>query len=79
MSEKRETPFTVKEFHDLAEQRRDEWVAARMAAYSADPLGTYPVYKMERTSDMFYHEGPPVEANGDFIPIELYGMGTWSL
>lgn len=64
--EKRTEPFTVKEIHELAERHRDEWMSARVAAYKADPVGTYPMHKFVHASDMFYHPGPPS------IPIHYY-------
>lgn len=65
-SEKRTTPFTVKEIHELVERHQDEWIATRTAAYKADPVGTYPMFKFEHASDMFYIPGPPS------IPIHYY-------
>lgn len=65
---KRTVPYTVEETHELAQRRADEWIAARLAEYRADPIGTYPMHQFEHASDQNYRPGPPS------IKIEYHGM-----
>lgn len=52
MEERRTTPYTVAEIHELAQKRADEWATSRL-------VEVFQMYQFEHACDQNYSPGPP--------------------